>query len=212
MVPTEMETARPEVQGTGDPRGRLVAALFLALAVIVGVLAGIVIDRTLLTPPVAAIAAGTSAGPAETIAEGRREAEASSTRGAASESARPSGAPTSGRAPASGAGSSRPDRSRILPGRGSELAGGRVLAWLADSLDLSPEQKDRIAQVVHEEQAQARRLTARVSPRYRAIVRRTRMQIFTILTPEQRQRLRRLLQERRAARGRSDSGSGGPRP
>jgi len=203
MVPTEMETARPEVQGTGDPRGRLVAALFLALAVIVGVLAGIVIDRTLLTPPVAAIAAGTSAGPAETIAEGRREAEASSTRGAAS---------ASGRAPASGAGSSRPDRSRILPGRGSELAGGRVLAWLADSLDLSPEQKDRIAQVVHEEQAQARRLTARVSPRYRAIVRRTRMQIFTILTPEQRQRLRRLLQERRAARGRSDSGSGGPRP
>ena len=135
-----------------DGRGRLVAGLFLALAVLVGLLGGIVIDRAALAPD--------TAGPA------------------------------------------RAGDTGVAPGTPS---GGRVLAWMADSLDLSPEQRVRIAAVVRDEQRRARELTVRVRPGYQQVLRRTRLRVLAILTPEQRIRLRHLLAERRAARGGRDS-------
>ena len=83
---------------------------------------------------------------------------------------------------------------------------------MADSLDLSPEQRVRIAAVVRDEQRRARELTVRVRPRYQQVLRRTRLRVLAILTPDQRIRLRHLLAERRAARGGRDSTTRRRRP
>ncbi|MDP2481141.1 MAG: hypothetical protein Q8W49_11685 [Candidatus Palauibacterales bacterium] len=165
-----------------DGRGRVVAGLFLALAVLVGLLGGIVIDRALLAPPVAAVAAGTPLPLADTGATAL--------------------APDT-------AGPAQAGDTAVAP---EAPSGGRVLAWMADSLDLSPEQRVRIAAVVRDEQRRARELTVRVRPRYQQVLRRTRLRVLAILTSEQRIRLRHLLAERRAVRGGRDSTARRRRP
>lgn len=190
----------PEAGGPNG-RGRLLAGAFLALAVLVGVLGGIVIDRTLLTPPIAALAAGTTLPEADTgFAEVPPDTAAGArpTRGAATA---PSEAGTRG--------GGRVERGRAAGARA--IAGGQALAWMADSLDLSPDQRVRIATVVREEQRRARELTVRLRPRYQQLLRRTRLRVLAILTPEQRVRLRRLLAERGARRAERDSVARRPR-
>lgn len=157
--------------GGGPWNGRLVAVFFLALAVVVGVLAGIVLDRTFLYRAPVARAASPAAVPRPTSgAEGTRAR-------------------------------TTPAGHRAFGARRSHAAlPGRVLAWMTDSLDLSPEQRDSIAAIVRDEQARARELTRRVQPRYRILLRRTRLRVLAVLTPEQRDRLRTLLRERRASR------------
>jgi Spy/CpxP family protein refolding chaperone len=194
-----------------DGHGQLVAGLFLALAVLVGLLAGIVIDRTLLTPPIAAVAAGTGIAAADTPVTDTAEAGEGATPAARTDTAPGTATPADTaprRAAAPGARPAWPRAGLPSPpgGRGEDLAGGRVLRWMGDSLGLSAAQKERIAAVVREEQLQARQLTTRIRPRYQAIVRRTRVRILAILTPEQRLRLRRLLRERRRPAARRDRG------
>lgn len=181
--------------GPGGPgrRGRLVAALFLALAVAAGLLGGILVDRTLLSPPPAVSATGGSTSVAGSEAPGGRPAVATDT---SFESA-----DTGLAAADTAAGGAR----LPAPGEASRIPGGRVLTWMADSLKLTREQRVRIAAVVRQERRQARSLTARVRPRYQRIVRRTRLRVLAILTPEQRVELRHLLARRRALRKGADS-------
>ncbi len=170
-------------------RDRLLAGAFLALAVLVGLLGGIAIDRTLLTPPVAAVAAGTGVPVADTAVEaGVPDTAASPVR------------------PGTGTRASLPDTGATADDSGAAFsAGGRVLAWMADSLDLTPEQRTRIGAIVREERRRARELTVRLRPRYQQVLRRTRLRVVAVLTPEQRVRLRRLLAERRTRRAGADS-------
>jgi len=180
-----------------------VAGLFLALAVLVGILAGIVIDRWILAPPVAAVAraAGAAAGHTEGAAPGATPAAPGTTAVSPAASAT---APAAGPTAPAGSTAAPPARAGSGAGGGPGLAGGRVLAWMADSLDLSAEQRGRIAAIIREERVRADRLTRTVRPGYRRLVRRTRLRVLAVLTPEQRARLRALLRERRRA--------GPPRP
>ena len=63
-------------------------------------------------------------------------------------------------------------------------------------LDLSPEQRDRIEQIVREGQEHTREIMEQVSPQLRRETREVREQIRAVLTPEQRKRFEELLKQR----------------
>jgi hypothetical protein len=116
-----------------------------------------------------------------------------------------------------------PRREGGLP-LGDRLAVRPRLDRLADELELSARQRAQIDSIMRDEQAKVRELFREFRPRFEAVVQGTRRRIDSVLTPEQRERLRALSEERRGRRGhrlpsaaRSDSvwpagGPGGFRP
>jgi Spy/CpxP family protein refolding chaperone len=85
----------------------------------------------------------------------------------------------------------------------------RYAERLVGQLELSPAQADAIDEIVAEEQVRVRELSEEVQPRFRAIADDTRDRIESVLTPEQRQRLRELRAERMRSMG--ERGRGAPR-
>jgi periplasmic protein CpxP/Spy len=67
---------------------------------------------------------------------------------------------------------------------------------LAGSLELTPEQRAAIDTIMAEQQLRVRELNAEMQPRFRAIAEETRGRVEDLLTPEQRQRLGGLREER----------------
>jgi Spy/CpxP family protein refolding chaperone len=90
----------------------------------------------------------------------------------------------------------------------------RYAERLSSVLELTAAQQQAIDSIVNDQQQRARALTAEVQPRFRAIAEQTRSSIEDVLTPEQRERLRGLREERvrtmrREWRGsREDDGEG----
>jgi Spy/CpxP family protein refolding chaperone len=82
------------------------------------------------------------------------------------------------------------------PWRFEARPGERYGERLAGSLELSAAQRAAIDSIVASEQQRVRELTAEVQPRFRAIAAETRQRIEDVLTPDQRERLRGLRQER----------------
>lgn len=88
------------------------------------------------------------------------------------------------------------------PGRFEARPMPRYGQRIARSLDLSASQRAAIDSIVAQEQLRVRELTAEVQPRFRAIADDTRQRIEAVLTPEQRDRLGELRDERvRGMRG-----------
>lgn len=195
----------PGPRGPGKG-GRLVAALFLVLAVAAGLLGGILLDRTLLSPPPPVRAPVGTASTAGSGGPGAGPGPADTSLATADTAFQPAdtGLALADTVPGGARGA--------VPRGPSALPGGRVLEWMADSLKLTPEQRMRVAAVVRQERRRARALTVRVRPRYQQILRRTRLRVLAILTPEQRLQLRRLLARRRAQRRDADSAAPRPRP
>jgi Spy/CpxP family protein refolding chaperone len=89
-----------------------------------------------------------------------------------------------------------PRDSAVQDGRRAPAAEGRYAERLTGSLELTPAQEDAIDEIVAEEQARVRELTEEVQPRFRAIADETRDRIESVLTAEQRVRLRELREQR----------------
>ena len=90
---------------------------------------------------------------------------------------------------------------------------GKKTSMILDRLDLSPEQRRRVDEIMARRRAQADAFWEREGPRMRGIVDSTRSEIRAVLTAEQRaenDRLRaRHRAARRAARGEPQPASGG---
>jgi Spy/CpxP family protein refolding chaperone len=82
------------------------------------------------------------------------------------------------------------------PWRWEPRPDARYADRLARQLDLSTEQEAAITGIVAEEQVRVNELTRELQPRFRAIAEETRGRIESVLTPEQRERLRTLRAER----------------
>jgi Spy/CpxP family protein refolding chaperone len=87
------------------------------------------------------------------------------------------------------------------PWRWEPQPDARYSERLAESLSLTPDQESTIDLIVAEEQVRVHELTYELQPHFRAIAEETRGRIENVLTPEQRQQLRTLREERMRGRG-----------
>lgn len=181
--------------GRREVSERALAGLLLVLATTVGILAGIVLERTLLRPY--------PGGPDTTASSRRPPPEPAARTG-------PDGTGVD-TAPVGGRPDARPSRERAegaldrrlgLPGEGD------FLGWLDARLELSPRQRERLEVVIERRREELRRLGDSVRPRFQEIVRGTRRDVRQVLTPEQVRELRRALGERSRRR----PGAGPPPP
>jgi Spy/CpxP family protein refolding chaperone len=90
---------------------------------------------------------------------------------------------------------------RPAPPRGGIVPGVRYGEALAGRLDLSPSQQARIDSILAEDRVRARELTRQFQPQFRALADRTRQRVEAVLTPEQREQLRGMRQQRMRRRG-----------
>jgi hypothetical protein len=87
------------------------------------------------------------------------------------------------------------------PWRWEPQPDARYSERLAESLSLTPDQGSTIDLIVAEEQVRVRELTYELQPHFRAIAEETRGRIEDVLTPQQRQQLRTLREERMRGMG-----------
>lgn len=90
------------------------------------------------------------------------------------------------------------------PRRGPGMS--RFADQLETRLDLSPDQRAAIENIIAEEQQRVRALTAEFQPRFRLIAQQTRERVDSVLTPAQREELRAMRRQRMP-----DVGRGMPR-
>jgi Spy/CpxP family protein refolding chaperone len=90
----------------------------------------------------------------------------------------------------------------------------QFVQFLAENINLTPEQKDKVLKIVHESQQRTRILTSLVEPEMREELRATRESIREVLTPEQREKYEEILKRRLKQRDmpRPNGGRPGPRP
>jgi hypothetical protein len=87
------------------------------------------------------------------------------------------------------------------PWRWEPQPDARYSERLVESLSLTPDQESTINLIVAEEQGRVRELTFELQPQFRAIAEETRGRIENVLTPQQRQQLRTLREERMRGMG-----------
>jgi Spy/CpxP family protein refolding chaperone len=83
------------------------------------------------------------------------------------------------------------DRTRMTMSPGFRYGEGLTM-----SLDLSADQRIRIDSILAENRTRARELTLQYQPQFRALASQTRERVEAVLTPEQREQLRALRQQR----------------
>jgi Spy/CpxP family protein refolding chaperone len=82
-----------------------------------------------------------------------------------------------------------------MPGAGRP-SGERYLLHLETELDLSPDQRERVARILKEQQELVMEITRESRPRIRAVADDTRAAIREVLTPEQWERFQEIRQNR----------------
>jgi Spy/CpxP family protein refolding chaperone len=87
------------------------------------------------------------------------------------------------------------------PWRWEPQPDARYSERLVESLSLTPDQESTINLIVAQEQDRVRELTYELQPHFRAIAEETRGRIEDVLTPQQRQQLRTLREERMRGMG-----------
>lgn len=91
-------------------------------------------------------------------------------------------------------------RSPNAPTPGSPLLNREFVQTLARQLQLTPEQRERISQIMVEGQERMRQLRASLEPQTRKQLLETREQIQALLTPEQRKQFEQLMKQRSSRR------------
>jgi Spy/CpxP family protein refolding chaperone len=83
----------------------------------------------------------------------------------------------------------------VMP-RGGMVPGMRYGEGLATRLDLSAEQRAQIDSILAQDRVRARELTRQFQPQFRSLAEETRARVEAVLTPEQREELRAMRQQR----------------
>jgi len=91
-------------------------------------------------------------------------------------------------------------RSATATAPGSPLLNREFVQVLGHQLRLTPEQRERINQIMAEGQERMRELRASLEPQTRKQLLETREQIHALLTPEQRERFEQLMKQRTTRR------------
>jgi Spy/CpxP family protein refolding chaperone len=105
----------------------------------------------------------------------------------------------------------RPPGAELGPGPGMWRDG--AVDWLSQHLELTPEQKDQIVDILHESRAGAHALHQEMLPRVEEHIQATRERIEQTLTPQQREKLDEVLSHHRGGFERLFlHGPGGHRP
>jgi Spy/CpxP family protein refolding chaperone len=99
-----------------------------------------------------------------------------------------------------------PERDRPRGRIPGPAADARYLDFMASELDLSPEQRARVEEILRRQQERVQEITRETRPQIRALARETRAAVDSVLTGEQRERM----QELRARRDRMHKGAHGP--
>jgi Spy/CpxP family protein refolding chaperone len=86
----------------------------------------------------------------------------------------------------------------------------QFVQYLAENINLTPEQKEKILKIVHESQQRTRILTGLIEPEMREELKATRESIRELLTPEQRERYEEILKKRLKLRDIQRPGQGRP--
>lgn len=81
----------------------------------------------------------------------------------------------------------------------------RYVAQLTRELELTPEQHDRIDTITRQGSVRMRQLVSEVRPRFHAEIERSRAAIDSVLTPQQRERLRQLRKDHESREHGDDS-------
>jgi Spy/CpxP family protein refolding chaperone len=72
----------------------------------------------------------------------------------------------------------------------------QFVQFLAENINLTPDQKEKVLKIVHESQQRTRILTSLIEPEMREELRATRESIREVLTPEQREKYEEILKRR----------------
>ena len=80
----------------------------------------------------------------------------------------------------------------------------------ADELGLTSEQRERIAPILKRTREDLSAIVSEVRPRYRAVYESARAEIEAVLTPEQTEKYREIVESRRRGAGEHDRGPHGP--
>ena len=72
----------------------------------------------------------------------------------------------------------------------------QFVQFLADKIELTPEQKEKVLKIVHESQQRTQILTTLIEPEMREELRTTRESIREVLTPAQREKYDEILKKR----------------
>ena len=103
-------------------------------------------------------------------------------------------------------------RPPVLPGGVPQFLRKEFLERLEREVDLTPEQRQRIEQIIREGQERNRQLWERVSPELRKEIANTRRQIQSVLRPDQRARFDELMKQRPPRRTEEPNAPGRSRP
>ena len=85
------------------------------------------------------------------------------------------------------------DRDRDDRGRGK---GNTTIERFADELGLTPQQRSEIEEILEDHRSRVKQMWAEIRPRYRALMDTARTRIEAVLTPEQVEQYRALLERR----------------